>query len=260
MGRLHIGTSGFVYRDWRGLLYPERLPAARWLPRYAERFSTVELNATFYRLPSIEAVERWRATTPKGFVFAAKGSRYLTHMKRLTDVAQGLGRYFERIAPLREKLAVVLWQLPPQMNRPDPERLDAFLRAAPGQVRHAFEFRDAAWYVDEVCAVLDAHRAAFVEHDLVPLDPPRATGGFRYLRFHGTTGKYQGRYGAERLAPLAESLVRWKRRGDVFAYFNNDRHGHALFDATALQALTSGVPAAALRAEDARSLLRGAAQ
>jgi uncharacterized protein YecE (DUF72 family) len=228
-----------VYRDWRGVLYPRDLPAERWLAHYAKHFRTLELNATFYRLPSVEAVQGWFARTPPRFVFVAKGSRFLTHMKRLTDFTVGLGRFFERVDHLGRKLDTVLWQLPPQMKRPDPERLDRFLAHAPDHVRHAFEFRDLGWYTEEVCDVLDAHRAALVEHDLLPRPPPRVCGGFRYLRFHGASAPYHGRYGPARLRPIARELARWKRRGDVFAFFNNDREGHAVRDALALQLLAS---------------------
>jgi uncharacterized protein YecE (DUF72 family) len=236
MGRVLVGTSGFVYQHWRGILYPEDLPQRLWLARYVSEFPTVELNTTFYRLPRADAVQRWRAETPSGFVFAAKGSRYLTHMKRLLDPGPGLARYFEPVSLLRHKLAVVLWQLPPRWKA-NPERLDAFLRALPSRWRHAVEFRDESWYDPAVCDVLDRHGAAFCEHDLVRLRPPRLTGGFRYLRFHGHTGKYQGRYGAEALAPFARDLARSSREGDAFVYFNNDVGGHAVHDARDLIAM-----------------------
>jgi uncharacterized protein YecE (DUF72 family) len=235
--RIRIGTSGFVYAHWRGVLYPPDLPQRRWLQRYASVFDTVELNNTFYRLPASTAVERWRAETPPGFTFAAKGSRFLTHMKRLLDPVPGLARYFEPVRHLRHKLAVVLWQLPPRWQA-NPDRLAAFLEALPGGVRHAFEFRDASWYSAAVCDLLDAHGAAFCEHDLLDLQPPRLTGGFRYVRFHGRTGKYQGRYGGRSLAPWAADLAGWSRRGgDAFVYFNNDLGGHAVRDALDLRAL-----------------------
>jgi uncharacterized protein YecE (DUF72 family) len=237
-GRLLIGTSGYVYRHWREVLYPRGLPPARWLPRYAEVFDTVELNNTFYRLPPLGAARRWRDETPPGFVFAAKGSRFLTHMKRLTDTGAGVRRFFARVRSLKEKLAVVLWQLPPQMKRVDLERLDAFLAALPLRVRHACEFRDAAWYTGEVCDVLDAHAVAFCEHDIVTRQPPRATGGFRYLRFHGRAARYAGRYGREALAGPARQLAEWRDQGrDAFVYFNNDWQGHAVLDALELRAL-----------------------
>ena len=139
------------------------LPAKRWLSHYTRFFSTVELNATFYRLPTASAVDGWRQGTPTDFRFAAKGSRYLTHMKRLKDPGEGIDRYFELILRLRRKLSVVLWQLPPQMNKPDPERLARFLEKLPRRagLRHAVEFRSDAWYTSEICDVLDAHRDAF---------------------------------------------------------------------------------------------------
>ena len=233
---IHLGTSGYVYAHWREIFYPKGLPARQWLAHYARIFRTVELNATFYRLPTAKAVDGWREGTPEGFLFAAKGSRYLTHMKRLKDVGDGIDRYFDLILRLGRKLSVVLWQLPPQMNRADPERLARFLEALPRKgLRHAVEFRSAAWYVDSVCDVLDAHGAAFCEHDLVAPRPPRMTGGFRYLRFHGATGKYRGRYGKRALAPLARDLL--ARREDAYVYFNNDIGGHAIRDALDLSDL-----------------------
>jgi uncharacterized protein YecE (DUF72 family) len=241
-----VGTSGWQYAHWRERLYPAGLAQSRWLAFYAERFDTVEVNGTFYRLPSAEAAAGWAERTPPRFVFACKGSRFLTHMKRLLDHDEGLARFFAPLAPLGRKLAVVLWQLPPQMTRADPERLDRFLAALPAHapgVRHAVEFRSAGWYEREVCDVLDAHGAAFCEHDLVPLSPPRLTGGFRYLRWHGATGKYRGRYGARWAADVAGELRRWKRRGrDAFVYFNNDVEGHAVADARDLAAALAPRP------------------
>ncbi len=238
MSRIHLGTSGFVYKHWKGLLYPEKLPARRWLERYAQVFSTVEMNTTFYRLPTAEAVDRWRDESPKGFIFAFKGSRFLTHMKRLTDTTVGVRRYFDLVLRLGSKLGPILWQLPPQMTRPDPERLARFLAAMPKGTRHAFEVRSDGWYTDEVCDVLDRYGCAFCEHDLVRRQPPRVTGGFRYIRFHGATGKYQGRYGRDGLEPWAKDLKSWRRKGrEAWVYFNNDLHGHALYDALELSDL-----------------------
>lgn len=236
MTRIRVGTSGYMYRHWRGVLYPEGLAQRLWLSRYASFFDTVEMNATFYRLPSAQAVERWRESVPPRFTFAVKGSRYLTHLKRLLDADDGLRRFYEPVARFGPKLGPVLWQLPPHM-KPDAERLDRFLSRLP-RGRHAVEFRDPAWYSEETCAVLDAHGAAFCEHDNVKGDPPRLTGGFRYVRFHGTTGRYDGRYGPAALRGFAASYAASARRGeDVFVYFNNDLGGHAVHDALALLAL-----------------------
>ena len=238
MGHVLVGTSGFVYAHWRGVLYPPGLPQRRWLTCYASEFGTVELNNTFYRLPRSEAVDRWRVETPPGFVFAAKGSRFLTHLKRLLDPAPALARYFEPVARLGTKLAVVLWQLPPG-SKANLDRLEAFLSVLPHAhgLRHAFEFRDESWYQPAVCDLLDAHGTAFCEHDLVGRPPPRLTGDFRYLRFHGHTGKYRGRYGPAALAPWARDLARFARHGDAFVYFNNDAGGHAVHDARDLLSL-----------------------
>ncbi|HEY6099268.1 MAG TPA: DUF72 domain-containing protein, partial [Anaeromyxobacter sp.] len=219
-----------------GILYPEGLAQRLWLPHYATFFDTVEMNATFYRLPRPESVERWWDAVPPGFVFAVKGSRYLTHLKRLLDADEGLRRFYAPISRFGRKLGPVLWQLPPHM-KPDPERLDGFLGRLP-RGQHAVEFRNPDWYADETCAVLDRHGAAFCEHDLVRRDPPRLTGTFRYVRFHGATGKYSGRYGAAALRPRAADYLASAARGeDVFVYFNNDAGGHAVRDALDLLAL-----------------------
>ncbi len=236
MARIRIGTSGYMYRHWRGVLYPEGLPQRLWLERSAAVFDTVEMNATFYRLPSRESVERWRDAVPARFTFAVKGSRYLTHMKRLLDADEGLRRFYRPVSRFGPKLGPVLWQLPPQV-KPDPARLEHFLARLP-RGRHAFEFRDPAWYGDDTCAVLDRHGAAFCEHDRVDRPPPRDTGGFRYVRFHGTTGRYEGRYGAAGLRRFAGGCLASAARGrDVYVYFNNDLGGHAVRDALDLLAL-----------------------
>lgn len=235
-----MGTSGYAYRHWRGVLYPPGLPQKRWLEHYAARYPTVELNATFYRLPTASAVEGWRARVPPSFRFACKGSRFLTHMKRLADTSTGLERFFTPVRGLETQLAVVLWQLPPQMDRPDAGRLESFAQALPRDVRHAFEFRDAAWYVPAVARVLSAHGIALCEHDLLPPVPPRARPDvpFRYLRFHGAGVRYGGSYGRSGLAPVARDLDAWRRSGgDAFVYFNNDIGGGAVHDADALTAL-----------------------
>jgi uncharacterized protein YecE (DUF72 family) len=225
-----------MYRHWRGLLYPEGLAQRRWLERYIQVFDTVELNATFYRLPAPETVESWRDQAPPGFTFAVKGSRYLTHLKRLRDTGEGIARFHAPISRFGTKLGPVLWQLPPRM-KPDLPRLDRFLSQLPPGL-HAVEFRDPGWYTDETCDLLDRRGAAFCEHDQLEREPPRPTGRFRYVRFHGTTGRYSGRYGAEALRPFAESYLDSAARGaDVFVYFNNDLGGHAVRDALDLLAL-----------------------
>lgn len=238
-GALHLGTSGYVYAHWRGLLYPRGLPTSRWLPHYASVFSCVELNAPFYRLPTPEAVAGWRSQVPAGFRFAVKGSRYLTHMRKLLDTGEGLARYFGVIRGLGDTLGPVLWQLPRQLTRPDLTRLGRFLDALPRDVQHVFEFRHPAWYAPEVLDLLDAHDVAVCEHDLLPVQPPRHTGPLRYVRFHGgVVAPYAGRYTKRALRPWAEDLLAWRAKGGVaWVFFNNDLHGHALVDALDLSEL-----------------------
>jgi uncharacterized protein YecE (DUF72 family) len=245
MRRLHVGTSGYSYDHWRRIFYPEGLGPGRWLAFYASVFETLELNATFYRLATPAAVDAWRDAVPDGFVFAAKGSRYLTHMKRLTDTGRGVRRFFRPMLRLGDKLGPVLWQLPPQM-KPDLPRLETFLRSLPEGLRHVVEFRDGAWHTERTCDLLDELGAALCEHDLVDVPAPRPTGGFRYLRFHGKTGKYRGRYGRAALARVARDLASWRR--DAFVYFNNDTHGHAIRDALELKGLLAEASAARLGA------------
>jgi uncharacterized protein YecE (DUF72 family) len=228
---IRLGTSGFSYPDWKHLLY-EGVPQRKWLEHYAQVFRTVELNATFYRLPAEKTVDRWREETPGGFLFACKGSRYLTHMKRLTDEGPGIRRFFDKVDRLKQKLGPILWQLPPTLKKANLELLESYLSRLPKGRRHVFEFRAEDWYREEVCRVLDRHGAAFCEHDLVGRLPPRTTGGFRYIRFHGAGARYSGRYKKKALEPWARDLESWSAQGrDAFVYFNNDQFGHALMDA-----------------------------
>jgi uncharacterized protein YecE (DUF72 family) len=235
---IRIGCSGWNYRHWRGSVYPETVAARDWLVHYATLFDTVELNTTFYRLPSREAVARWVARTPARFVFATKASRYLTHIRRLRDLDDGVARFYEHIAPLAEspKLGPILWQLPERFPRDD-DRLGRALDRLP-RGRHAFEFRHPSWFVPEACAVLRAHRAALVigDHPSRPFQTEEATTDWTYVRFHyGRRGR-EGNYSAGEIAAWARKLAAWRARGDVFAYFNNDWHGYAVANGRALKA------------------------
>ena len=227
---IRVGCSGWNYAHWRnGVFYPPRLPASRWLDFYAERFDTVEVNATFYRLPKREAVAHWVEQSPPGFLFAVKGSRYLTHIKRLLDLGQGLDRYYERIEPLvrSPKLGPVLWQLPANFHRDD-ERLAAALeRLPPG--RHCFEFRHGSWFVDEVYELLRSHGVALVVGDTPerPFQSHEWTADWTFLRFHHGHRGHRGNYSETELQEWAERIGGWGGRGDVFAYFNNDWEGFA---------------------------------
>jgi uncharacterized protein YecE (DUF72 family) len=239
MKPVRIGCSGWVYKDWKGDFYPEDLPQRRWLERYAESFDTVEVNNTFYRLPTIEAVQRWADETPDGFVFAVKGSRYTTHIKRLIDFEKYSTRFFESLEPLVKagKLGPVLWQLPGNFRRDD-ERLAAALGVLadrPG--RHCFEFRHASWFAPDVMAALRERDAALVIGD----DPERpfqtreVTAPCTYIRFHRGKAGPRGSYAPRDMAPWRRRIAAWRARTEVFAYFNNDWEGFAPRNALALK-------------------------
>ena len=229
MHPVRVGCSGWNYRDWRGELYPPGLPARRWLECYAASFPTVEVNSTFYRLIARSAVERWVEQTPAGFVFAVKGSRYLTHVKRLADMAVGVERFYERIVPLVEagRLACVLWQLPENFHRDD-ERLAAALRALP-RGRHAFEFRHASWFAPEVYELLRSRDAALVigDHPERRFQTFEPTARWRYVRFHHGARGRGGNYSVRELEQWARRLHEWRAAGEVYAYFNNDWNAFA---------------------------------
>jgi uncharacterized protein YecE (DUF72 family) len=235
---VHIGCSGWIYKHWRGLFYPEKLPVKRWFAHYAETFDTVEINNSFYRLPRPETFDAWRVQAPPGFCYAVKANRFLTQAKKLKDCAEPLARMMAPFRHLGDRLGPILYQLPPRF-RLNLERLESFLALAPKAVTNVFEFRDRSWYVDEVFALLERHGAGFCAHDMPGLESPRiAVGPVVYLRFHGGGGKYWGRYSEERLLDWAAWIAEQARGGrPVWAYFNNDTEGAALEDALTLKAM-----------------------
>jgi len=235
IGRARIGTSGWQYRDWRGRFYPADLPLEGWLGHYAARFDTVEVNNTFYNLPTAAVFARWASRVGDDFRFALKLSRFATHYKRLRDPEEPLALFLERAAPIEAKLGPILVQLPPHWKA-DLPRLAAFLAAAPRRLRWVIEFRDASWLSDDIYACLSEHGAALCVHDLLPDHPRVVTVDWVYLRFHGTKAKYAGGYSPQYLAARAKEIRADLGRGrDVYAYFNNDLEGHALEDARNLR-------------------------
>ena len=234
---VHIGTSGWNYTDWRGRFYPQGLPPRRWLEHYAQTFETVEVNSTFYRLASRDAVAKWVGQTPDDFVFAVKASRYLTHMKRLTDMERGVERFYERIEPMVEagKLGPVLWQLPERFRRDDDRLAAALERLPPG--RHCFEFRHESWFTPAVCDLLREQGVALVvqDHPERSFQPHAFTARWTFVRFHyGSRGR-RGNYSPPELEEWAARLAEWRRRIEVFAYFNNDWEGFAIDNARWLE-------------------------
>jgi uncharacterized protein YecE (DUF72 family) len=239
--QVRIGCSGWNYDDWKGRLYPDGEPRRRWLELYAARFDTVEVNTTFYRLPSRDAVAGWVQQTPPQFEFAVKASRYLTHIKRLRELGDGIRRFYERIEPLSQagRLGPVLWQLPENFHRDD-ERLAAWLQALPDG-RHTIEFRHQSWFVPEVMSALRAGRVALTiaDHPKRPFQSHEATADWRFVRFHyGSRGR-DGNYSPAEIDTWARRIAAWRRTHEVYAYFNNDWHGYAPANALALRARLS---------------------
>jgi uncharacterized protein YecE (DUF72 family) len=240
--RVRIGCSGWNYSDWReGVFYPPRCPARRWLAYYAERFDTVEVNSSFYRLPRRDAVARWAEQTPSGFVFTVKVSRYVTHVKRLREVDAHLPLLLERIAPLAEagKLGPLLWQLPPTFARDD-QRLAEAVAAFPSDLRHAVEFRHESWFDPQPLDLLTEHGIALVVGDRPGApgpDRPGPTTEFAFVRFHHGRRGRRGNYSDAELVDWARTLRSWVRQGDVYAYFNNDWEGFAPRNARTLSGL-----------------------
>lgn len=235
-GHIAIGTSGWSYSGWRGPLYPPDLATKDWLSFYATRFATAEINTSFYRTPTLEAVTAWREQTPREFAFAWKASKFITHWKRLTERCENsialMQTRFELLGP---KLAVVLFQLPPQFAR-NAERLDAFLAMLPPRYRYAFEFRHKSWYDHEVLALLRARNVALCisDHGDAPA-PWLATARHVYVRGHGPSGRYHGSYSGRTLQRWAKAILKWQsERRDVFVYFDNDQKAAAPKDAVRL--------------------------
>lgn len=237
---IRIGTSGWHYKHWRGPFYPPDLPASEMLRFYMERFDSVEINNSFYKLPAVETLAGWKKATPPGFLFAVKGSRFITHMKKLSDPVPSSAKFFDRVTALGRKLGPILWQLPPHWQS-NPERLDEFLAVLPRRMRYAFELRDPTWFNDEVNAVLHKHKAAFCMYDLDYRQSPRTvTAGWVYVRLHGPDGSYAGSYSDEALAEWARQFRAWEREGkDVYCYFDNDQAGYAAHNAIRLKRLVS---------------------
>lgn len=235
MAAIRIGTSGWVYRDWKGPFYPPAVKAKDQFAYYASRFPTVEINGSFYRLPSEAAVARWAQDAPEGFLFAWKASRFITHNKKLKDVEASLELVFGRMAPLGAHFGPVLFQLPPQL-RADPGRLAAFLALLPKGRRCTVEFRHPSWYAPEILELLGDHDVALCVSDHAAAPSPWVeTASFLYVRGHGPTGRYHGRYGEKTLEDWAGRIAASGR--DAYVYFDNDIKSAAPADAEVLTRL-----------------------
>ena len=241
-GGIHVGCSGWMYKHWRGILYPEGLPQKRWFERYADDFDTVEINASFYRLPLASTFDGWREKAPSGFRYAIKVNRFITHLKKLAGVADAVQEFADLARRLEHNLGPLLYQLPPSLKL-DLPRLEAFLRTIPTDLANVFEFRNSDWYVPETYALLERYGASFCVHDMRGSATERiAVGPVAYVRLHGGVGKYWGRYSDDALLGWSNWAAEQSRQGrSVWCYFNNDIHGHAIHDAQTLKSLVGQI-------------------
>lgn len=246
---IYIGTSGYNYPHWwNGIFYPSDLPQKRWLEFYAQSFNTVELNVTFYRLPKKDIFEGWYKRTPKDFSFTVKGSRFITHIKRLKDCREPLSLLVDNASPLKEKMGPLLWQLPPRFPF-EKDRLEEFgvlLSTLPRSksIRHVFEFRDESWFCQDCFKILEEFQFGYcIAHGAGFPYVERVTTDFVYLRLHGGEVLYGSNYSDKELREWAQKIEGWrKKKKDVFVYFNNDAYGFAVKNGLTLQHLVSSDP------------------
>jgi uncharacterized protein YecE (DUF72 family) len=234
--RYYIGTSGWHYDHWRDRFYPRTLSKKKWLEFYAGHFTTVELNNTFYRLPSEAAFTAWYESSPADFTFAVKVSRFITHIKRLKGTEEAVERFIDRVRILGEKLGPLLYQLPPNMSRRD-ETLEAFLSTLPRELKHVVEFRHQSWLDERVFEILHKYNIGFCAFDMPSVSCPLvATADFAYVRFHGSSELYASFYSDEELAGWAKGLadLAVNLKG-AYIYFNNDFEAFAVRNAKTLR-------------------------
>ncbi|MDX5347097.1 MAG: DUF72 domain-containing protein [Hymenobacteraceae bacterium] len=229
---IHIGTSGWHYKHWMGNFYPPGLKSKDFTNYYLQFFRTVEINNSFYKLPTKETFANWYNSVPEDFVFAVKGSRFITHMKKLKDPQQSMNLLMENVSELKEKLGPILFQLPP-LWKFNEERFRQFLQVLPPYYRYTFEFRNPTWYNETVYELLRQHHCAFCIYELAGhVSPILTTTDFVYIRLHGPNGKYAGSYPDSALSWWANRCLKWQQQGlEVYVYFDNDEAGYAAFNA-----------------------------
>ena len=234
----HIGTSGWSYSHWVKIFYPENLEKRSWLSYYARWFDIVEINSTFYRLPFKNMVKGWKNKVPEGFTFAVKGSKVITHKKKLVDIKDDLDRFVERVSLLENKLGPILWQLPPSLRK-NLNLLKAFLGFLPKDIKHAIEFRHKSWFNNETYSILEKYNVALCITDSKKFKSPWVeTASFAYFRFHGPERLYASEYTETQLKDIAKKILNMK--AESFIFFNNDFEGYALKNAIFLKKILDG--------------------
>jgi uncharacterized protein YecE (DUF72 family) len=234
--KIYIGTSGWHYSHWKGAFYPDDLSSGDYLSFYQERFTTVEINNTFYKMPEKKTLLEWKDTVKKDFIFSVKASRFITHMKKLKDPEEPVSNFFSKVSVFKDNLGPILFQLPPKWKI-NTERLKNFLESLPDDYRYVFEFRDSSWFDKEIYRLLNHYRAAFCIYDLnQDLSPKEITSDFIYIRLHGPDGAYKGQYSTQTLSGWAGAFAAWKNKVEtIYCYFDNDQAGYAAQDALRLK-------------------------
>jgi uncharacterized protein YecE (DUF72 family) len=232
---IHIGTSGWHYKSWKGDFYPRDLDERQFLDYYSKRFDTTEINNSFYKVPSEYTLKDWKDRVHSGFVFSAKASRYITHMKKLKDPKEPVSNFMHKMQNLGDNLPIILFQLPPRWKY-NGDRLTSFLETLPANYLYSFEFRDPNWFNDKTYEILSKYKASLCIYDMKgETSPLQITADFVYVRFHGPDEMYTGEYGHDRLKIWKDRIMEWIDDGkEVFVYFNNDRGGYAPRDALRL--------------------------
>ncbi len=236
--KIYIGTSGWHYKHWKGPFYPEDMTDKELLPYYSERFDTAEINNSFYKVPEKKTLQKWSRTAGNNFIFAAKASRYITHMKKLKDPEQPVKNFMDKIAALGDSLGPILFQLPPNWKK-NADRLKSFLKTLPKGFRFTFEFRDPDWFGQDINDLLAEKQAAFCIYDFDRRQSPKTvTADFVYIRLHGPDGAYKGKYDSQALSGWAGAIFQWQKQGkDVYCYFDNDQAGFAAENAGELKSM-----------------------
>jgi len=234
---LYIGTSGWIYHHWSGIFYPQDLSSVKWLDYYTGKFNTVEINNSFYQLPSRKTFQHWREIVPEGFIFSVKANRFITHMKKLKDAEQSVERFFNNVKVLKDNCGPILFQLPPRWKI-NPERLEMFLNNLPQGFKYAFEFRDTSWFNKEIYTILSSYNSAFCIYQFAGILSPReVTSDYVYIRLHGPElMAYRGQYSEEELSEWAKVICFWlKQKKEIYCYFDNDENAYAPRDAMRLK-------------------------
>lgn len=238
--KIFIGTSGWHYKHWIGTFYPKETKANEQLAYFLKYFDTVEINNSFYRLPTPETFDTWKRSVPDNFLFSVKASRFITHMKKLKDPVLSTEKFFNNVNFLGEKLGPILFQLPPSWQL-DYQRLEEFMSHIPAGYQYTFEFRNETWYNEKIYDLLKKYNCAFCIYEIDRhLSPFLTTADFIYIRLHGPGGKYEGSYSDETLSEWSDKCLKWKAEGKkVYIYFDNDQAGYAAFNALRLKDLIS---------------------